>query len=81
MLKGKFLVSMVDKKFSFEKENTAQSKLVVLCAYCANSEFYRVRALEPVLGRDDWSCSNLTGKFDRAVCHIPSDTMSSERRP
>ena len=41
MVKGKFLVSIVDKKCPFEKEKTAQSKLVILCAYCANSEFNR----------------------------------------
>ena len=81
MVKGKLLVSIVDKKCPFEKENTAQSKLVVLCAYCANSEFNRVRALEPVSGREDWSCSNLTGRFDRVVCPPPSDTISSERGP
>ena len=46
-VKGKFLVSTVDKNCPFEKEKTAQSKLVVSCAYCANSEFNRVRALEP----------------------------------
>ena len=51
MVKGKFLVSMVDDKCPFEKEKTAQSKLVFSCAYCANSEFNRVRALEPVLSR------------------------------
>ena len=66
-VKGKFLVSTVDKKFPFEKENTAQSKLVVSCAYQPNSEFNRVRALEPVSGREDLSMSNLTGRFDRVV--------------
>ena len=81
MVKGKFLVSIVEKKCPFETENTAQSKLVVLCAYRANSEFDRVRDLEPVLGREDWSCSNLTGRFERVVCPPPSNTMSSERRP
>ena len=81
MVKGKFLVSMVDEKCPFEKENMAQSKLVVSCAYRTNSEFNRVRALEPVSGREDWSCSNLTGRFDRVVCLPPSNTMSSERRP
>ena len=36
-VKGKFLVSTVDKKCPFEKAKTAQSKLVVSCAYCVNS--------------------------------------------
>ena len=48
MVRGKFLVSIVDNKFPFEKEKMAQLKLVVLCAYCANSEFNRIRAFELV---------------------------------
>ena len=80
MVKGKFLVSIVDEKCPFEKEKTAQSKFVVSCAYRANSEFNRVRVLEPVSGREDLSCSNLTGRFDRVVCPPPSSTMSSELR-
>ena len=59
-VKGKFLVSTVDKTCPFEKEKTSQSKLVVSYAYHANSEFNKVRALEPVLGREDVSMSNLT---------------------
>ena len=80
MVKGKFLVSIVNKKWPFEKEKTAQSKFVVSCAYRANSKFNRVRALEQVSGREDLSCSTLTGRFDRVVWPPPSNTISSERR-
>ena len=73
MVKGKFLVSIVDEKFPFEKENTAQSKLVVSCAYCTNSELNRVRAFEPVSGREDFSCSNLPDNLtERYVLHHPT---------
>ena len=80
-VKGKFLVSTVEEKCPFEKEKTAQSKLVVSCAYCVNSEFNRVRALEPVSGREDLRWSNLTGQFDRVVYPLPSNTISLESRP
>jgi hypothetical protein len=53
IVKGKFLASTVEEKCLFEKEYTAQSKFVFSCAYLANSEFKRVCACEPVLGRED----------------------------
>ncbi len=71
IVKGKFLVSIVDKKCPFDKEKKAQLNLVISYAYRANSEFNRVRALEPVSGREDLSMSNLTGRFDRVVCPPP----------
>ena len=80
-VKGKFLVATVDKKCLFDKEKTTQLKLVVSCAYRANSEFNRVCAPEPVSGREDLIMSNLTGQFDRVVCPPPSNTISLESRP
>ena len=75
MVKGKFLVSIVDEKCPSKKEKMAQLKMVVSCAYQANSEFSRVPALEPVSGRED-SFLNLTGQFERVVCPPPSKTIS-----
>ena len=81
IVKNKFLISTVKEKCPFEKEYTAQSKFVFSCAYLANSEFKRVCACEPVLGREDRSCSNLTGQFDRMGFTLPSNTRRLERRP
>ena len=61
IVKFKFLVAMVEEKCLFEKELTAQLKFVISCAYLYNSKFKRTFACEPVLGREDLSCSNLTG--------------------